>query len=152
MTKLDENSTSSPTSIQCVSICCGDTLDGAREIIEATKLPRWGAIQHYFMAFQDKELCKQLLHFRQVPFYIVFHSSGTLLYSGNQKMDWQTLFQETTNQRNPKGRMQMLDTKMANIPDILIDSPTSATIVPATQDKQPQDEETPAFAIDEMDF
>jgi hypothetical protein len=152
MTKHDDNSESSSARIQCVSICCGDTLDGAREIIEATKLPRWGAIQHYFMAYNDKERCKQLLNFRQVPFYIVFHSSGKLLFSGNQKMDWLTLFHEDANRRNPKRQIHTFETKQTKIPDILIHSPTSATIAPATQDQQTHGEEIAAFVIDDMDF
>ena len=149
----DNNSeVSTTTSIQCVSICCGDTLDEAREIIEATKLPRWGAIQHYFMAYDDKEQCKQLLNFRQVPFYVLFRSNGELLYSGNQKMDWQTMLQEHSNRSNPNGQIQTVKTMMTKIPDVMNHSPTSATTVPETQKQQPLDEENSAFVIDDMDF
>lgn len=71
--------------VQCLSICCGDSIDGAREIIEAPQVPRWNAMHHYFMAFNDKERAKLLLNFRQVPFYIVFDRMGNMRYSGNKK-------------------------------------------------------------------
>ena len=141
-----------PTSIQCISICCGDTLDGAREIIETSKLPRWDAILHYFMAYQDKERCKQLLKFRQVPFYVVFDSKGTLLYSGSQKLDWQTLFQESSNRRMSAGEHPTLDTKNITLTESSAPSPTSTiSTVPVIQHRE-QEGENSAFVIDDMDF
>ena len=137
------------TSVQCISICCGDTLDGAREIIEATKFPRWGAIRHFFMAYHDKELCKQMLKFRQVPFYIVFDSSGALLYSGSQKLDWQTMFLENFKSKKISGEVPSFN--IANIMESSAPSPTSAITIPRIQLQQ-QQEENSAFVIDDMDF
>ena len=146
----DDVSGIATSNIQCISICCGDRLDGAREIIEATKMPRWGAVQHYFMSYNDKERLKQLLNFRQVPFYVVFHCSGALLYAGHQKKDWQKLFEEHLKQRNPTG---LLDAKTVDAPGICIHSPTSSILplVPASHN-QHHDIEIPAFVIHEMDF
>ena len=147
----DDADADATTSIQCLSICCGDTLDGAREIIETTKLPRWGAIQHYFMAYNDKERCKQLLTFRQVPFYIVFDCNGTLLYAGNQKLDWQTLFKENSNRIDPGTDLPTVDVKVGTQSDSSVHSPTSATTVPMIPQQLLQ-EEISTFVIDDMDF
>ena len=67
-----------------VSICL-DKLDGAREIIEAPKDPRWQNISHYFMDFDDKEATKVALGFRSVPFYAVLDADGTILEKGSKK-------------------------------------------------------------------
>jgi hypothetical protein len=81
--------------VQFVSICCGDSIDGAREIIEATQVPRWNAMRHYFMAFDDKERAKQLLNFRTVPFYFIFDRHGNMIFSGNKMPEnCDTLFQD----------------------------------------------------------
>jgi hypothetical protein len=81
--------------VQYVSICCGDSIDGAREIIEAHRVPRWNAMHHFFMAFGDKERAKQLLNFRQVPYYIAFDRRGDMIYSGNKKPEnCDTMFQD----------------------------------------------------------
>lgn len=148
------------TSMQCVSICCGDTLDGAREIIEATKLPRWSAIQHFFMAYNDKERFKQLLQFRQVPFYIVFDRNGTLLYSGNQKMDWSALFQEPSNHSTSVKQLLGIHSKSITVTEVSVHSPTSSLTIPTSQIVQPQqnspqqnhEEDVPSLVIDDMDF
>jgi hypothetical protein len=136
--------------LQCISICCGDTLDGAREIIEATMMPRWGAIQHYFMEYQHKERCKQLLNFRQVPFYIVFDRNGTLLYSGNQKLDWQTLFEEQSSSRYESIReLPSFDTKAIKLMEDSVPSPTSTT---TEIHLQHQIQENSTLVIEDMDF
>jgi hypothetical protein len=127
-------------------------LDGAREIIESTKLPRWGAMQHYFMEYQDKERCKELLQFRQVPFYIVFDSDGALLYAGNQKLDWQTLFQDNSDRNKPIGEVSTFDTKTITVKNGPAASPTSAIPFPIIQQQQQQEEENSTFVIDDMDF
>jgi hypothetical protein len=152
-TRTDEGNvdTEDASSVQCISICCGDTLDGAREIIEVTKLPRWGAIQHYFMAHHDKERCKELLKFRQVPFYIVFSSNGTLLYHGNQKLNWQTLFNENSIGNVPVVETPSFNDKATNPRETSVPSPTSALSVPVLQQQQ-QLVENSALVIEDMDF
>jgi hypothetical protein len=147
------NSTSS-NPVQFLSICCGDTLDGAREILEATKEPRWNAMRHYFMAFHDKERLKQILQFSQVPFYIVFDQSGILLYSGSKKTDFQELFGNSTGisvyaadkvSIPTSTKLEKLsDDKQITTTDVR--SPTSALSVPAPL------ENNTTLVIDDMDF
>jgi hypothetical protein len=68
--------------VQFISICC-DKLDGARDIIEKEDDLRWQNISHYFMNQEDKEKAKQLLGFKQVPFYVVLDEEGKIQQSGN---------------------------------------------------------------------
>ena len=116
--------------VQYVSICCGDSIDGAREIIEAPPIPRWNAMRHFFMAFDDKERAKQLLNFRQVPFYVALDRHGKLVYSGNKKPEnFDALFQD----------MKVASTALS--------SPTS-TIDPRVNGANVM----PEFFINDMDF
>ena len=62
-------------------------LDGAREILDKEATPRWNFIHHYFMSSDDKDTAKQLLGFKQVPFYMVFNEQGEMLRAGN-KLDF----------------------------------------------------------------
>lgn len=70
--------------VQFVSICC-DQLDGAREILEKPKEPRWSSIQHYFMNQEHKEQAKRILGFRQVPFYVVLNAEGDIVQMGSSR-------------------------------------------------------------------
>jgi hypothetical protein len=132
--------------LQCSSICCGDTIDGAREIIEAPKIARWNAMRHFFMAFENKERAKQILNFSQVPFYIVFDRNGKLLYSGNKKMDWIALFQNVPVEDEIRPNL---------IPEVLISasdniSDTNKLMIDAFT---PQDHlAPPVLVINDMDF
>lgn len=82
MDHLNELATENPD-VNFVSICC-DSCDGARDIIERDEDVRWAAVQHYFMAQQDKETAKKVLGFKQVPFYVVLGEEGQLLDKGNK--------------------------------------------------------------------
>jgi hypothetical protein len=140
---------------QGLSICCGDDLDGAREILDATAVPRWNAMKHYFMAFADKERAKLIFGFRQVPFYVAFSHDGKLLYSGNKSMDWLELFQERPSQsslfgeKNPDSLPEASATEWSHLTaKQSVESPTSTT-----DQLQPiQRAEEPTLIIDDMNF
>jgi hypothetical protein len=142
--------------IHCFSICCGDTLDGAREILGSPKIPRWNAIRHYFMEFHDKERLKGLLQFRQVPYYMAFDRNGKLIYSGNKKVDWHQMFQDN--------EVRRVD---ASISDVNLDgsvlepnnhkhtetiSPTSSMTPPISSTTEANNEAFNVMVIDDMDF
>jgi hypothetical protein len=77
--------------LQYVSICLGGRPDDAREVIEQPSIPRWDSIDgHYHMDFDSKEIMKQLLNFKTVPFYVVFDHTGKLHISGT-KLDLDTI-------------------------------------------------------------
>jgi hypothetical protein len=76
-------------SIEFVSICLGGTIDTAREILEEPDIPRWNLMKHYYMDFQSKEIAKQILGFRTVPYYLVFE--GDVLTQSSNKIDLDTL-------------------------------------------------------------
>lgn len=83
MASSDNDDANSDNRIQFVSICC-DKLDGAREILDRDSTPRWNNMRHFFMDHEHKERAKQLLGFKQVPFYIVFDDTGAMLFSGSK--------------------------------------------------------------------
>jgi hypothetical protein len=91
--------------VQFVSICC-DKCDGAREIIEASDVPRWSAVHHYYMEEQDKERAKAVLGFSSVPFYVVLNDQGEIVQMGN-KIDWDTLPGCEASNENRKGHGNM---------------------------------------------
>lgn len=69
------------TVVQFISVCCGKELDAAREILDGPRDGRWTSLTHYFMDFHTKEAAKQLLGFRQVPFYVVIDEHGEIVYA-----------------------------------------------------------------------
>ena len=75
------------TTTQFISICCGDSCDAAREILEQSRERRWSHIDHYFMDFANKEKAKKLLGFQAVPFYVMLNDRGEIVQMGN-KVDW----------------------------------------------------------------
>jgi hypothetical protein len=77
------------SSIQFISICC-DQLDGAREIIEKEDDQRWSFIHHYYMSPEDKELAKQVLGFKSVPFYVFLNDQSEIVQMGN-KVDFDSI-------------------------------------------------------------
>lgn len=68
--------------VQFISIVC-DKLDGARDIIEEQDDLRWQNVNHYFMDKDDKEKAKEILGFKQVPFYVVMDENGSITQSGS---------------------------------------------------------------------
>lgn len=90
--------------VECLSICC-DSLDGAREILECSKERAWPALSHYFMAYDDKEIAKQVLGFRSVPYYLVVDETGDLVHAG-KTFSWDDVSLVSTpaisTQTNPK--------------------------------------------------
>ena len=65
-------------------------MDGAREILDAANERRWSNLQHYYMSFAHKEMAKQVLQFKSVPFYVVLNSEGEILQKGNA-INWEAL-------------------------------------------------------------
>ena len=77
--------------VQFISICC-DKLDGAREIIEKEDELRWQHISHYFMEPDDKEIAKEVLGFKSVPFYVVLNEKGVIVQlGGSKKIDFESI-------------------------------------------------------------
>jgi thiol-disulfide isomerase/thioredoxin len=70
--------------VHFVSICC-DLCDGAREIIERDEKLRWSHVSHYFMEQEDKEIAKEILGFKTVPFYVVLNEFGEIVQKGGTK-------------------------------------------------------------------
>lgn len=70
--------------VKFVSICC-DSCDGARNIIEKEDSPRWEKVSHFFMDHEHKEEVKQILGFKQVPFYVVLNKEGDIVQMGSKK-------------------------------------------------------------------
>lgn len=76
----------SHANVKFVSICCGDQTDGPRNIIEdKDEQPKWENISHYHMDFENKEIAKDMLGFRQVPFYVVLNDRGEIIQSGGKR-------------------------------------------------------------------
>jgi hypothetical protein len=76
--------TTSSTVVQFITVCCGKELDAAREILDGPQGDdgrRWNHLAHYFMDYDTKEGAKQLLGFRQVPFYVVVDERGEIVYA-----------------------------------------------------------------------
>jgi hypothetical protein len=72
------------TVVQFITVCCGKELDAAREILDGPRGDdgrRWNHLAHYFMDYDTKETAKQLLGFRQVPFYVVVDERGEIVYA-----------------------------------------------------------------------
>jgi len=77
--------------IQFISICC-DKCDGAREIIEKDDELRWQHVSHYYMCAKDKEIAKEVLGFKAVPFYVVLNNLGEITQlGGSKKIDFDAL-------------------------------------------------------------
>jgi hypothetical protein len=147
MTIDDDTTIIADRKIQCLSICFGDTLDGAREILDSPKIPRWNAIRHFFMEFNDKERLKHLLQFRQVPYYMAFDRNGALIYFGNKKIEWQQLFQENEMRRDDFSLKPATEAKCTMQP--IMTSPTSSMVTP----NMPQNNEiVREMVIEDMDF
>jgi hypothetical protein len=129
----NSNQTTS-SSIQYVSICC-DQLDGAREILERDSTPRWSHVRHFFMDHDHKERAKELLGFKQVPFYVIFDDSGTMVFSGSKLPDLSGLL-PTTMEQNA--------------------SADTSTPLPATNSKTTVEASSPidviALNFDDLDF
>jgi hypothetical protein len=70
--------------VQFISICC-DKLDGARDIIERDDDLRWQNINHYFMEKKDKEIAKEALGFKSVPYYVVLDEEGNIRQAGSDR-------------------------------------------------------------------
>jgi hypothetical protein len=80
-----EASINTDKEIQYISICLGGRPDDAREIIEQPSIPKWNSMDgHYHMDFDSKEILKELLKFKTVPFYLVFDHFKNLLFSGSK--------------------------------------------------------------------
>ncbi len=63
-----------------------DGCDSARNIIEEPdKKPRWHNINHYYMDKDYKELAKETLGMKQVPFYVVLNEYGEIVQKGSKK-------------------------------------------------------------------
>ena len=76
---------SGESNIAVVSVCCGDTIDSSREILEdSDESPRWKNIHHYHMSHDEKESAKEIFGFKQVPFYIIVNAIGNVIYSGSK--------------------------------------------------------------------
>ncbi|GAX27221.1 hypothetical protein FisN_13Lh223 [Fistulifera solaris] len=78
------------SNVRFASICC-DSLDGAREIIGRHDDMRWSSVHHYFMEHVDKELCKHIFGFKQVPFYVVLNAQNEITQYGN-KINWDPIY------------------------------------------------------------
>ena len=70
--------------VKFVTICC-DSMDGARKIIEKDSIPRWMALDHYYMESNHKEEAKRVLGFCSVPFYVILDARGLITQLGNWK-------------------------------------------------------------------
>jgi hypothetical protein len=92
--KTDPNHSTMTTNknVRCMSICCGDSLDAAREILEEPDdQPKWSHVSHYFMDVPTKERAKTLLQFHQVPFYVVLDEHGSIVHTATyNNFDWET--------------------------------------------------------------
>jgi thiol-disulfide isomerase/thioredoxin len=101
-------------SVKFASICC-DSCDGAREIIEKNDSPRWDKVSHFFMDHEHKEEAKQILGFRQVPFYVVLNEEGEIVQTGSEKhidfdkLPGMTQPQQKEEERNLDDAFQILD-------------------------------------------
>ena len=75
------------------SICCGESSDTARRIIQQGDLCQlqWTRIQHYYMDTASKEIAKRILGFTQVPFYVFVNPRGEIVQMGNKTIDWSVL-------------------------------------------------------------
>ena len=51
-------------------------------------------MHHYFMEHEHKERAKELLGFKQVPFYIVFNAAGEMVFSGGKLPDLEALLNQ----------------------------------------------------------
>lgn len=139
--------------VQFVSICC-DKLDGAREILDKEATPRWNFIHHYFMSPDDKDIAKQLLGFKQVPFYMVFSDQGEMLHTGN-KLDFDLIpgmKKKVKEEEKPSERIARSPSQveLRKAHDVVSASPSNFEIrkefdvVAASPDH--------VFEIDDMDF
>jgi hypothetical protein len=80
----DPTTTSCSSVVQFITVCCGKELDAARETLDGPRGDdgrRWNHLAHYFMDYDTKETAKQLLGFRQVPFYVVVDERGEIVYA-----------------------------------------------------------------------
>ena len=70
-----------------------DECGGARNIIETPdEAPRWNNVHHYYMEKEYKEHAKEILGFRQVPFYVVLNEQGEIVQKGSKKqVDFETI-------------------------------------------------------------
>lgn len=106
-----------PSKVKFVSICC-DSLDGAREIIERDDEVRWSSVHHYFMEFADKELCKKIFGFKQVPFYIVLNEKSEITQYGN-KINWDPVYSlighEVQADENAKPQTNVVKTEVSTL-------------------------------------
>jgi hypothetical protein len=89
----NNNAKDEQNKVTFVSICCGDKLDGAREILEKDDELKWPNFDgHYYMDATSKEIAKSVLGFASVPFYVMVNASGDVTQKGNSKnMDWTQL-------------------------------------------------------------
>jgi hypothetical protein len=103
-------------SVHFVSLCLGDRIDAAREILEEPDVPRWNDLQHYFMDFENKERAKQILQFKTVPYYVVLNQDNDMVHCGT-KLDYESIrtngIQQKVVQRNEeKVVVQALDQQL----------------------------------------
>ena len=70
--------------IKFASINC-DSETGARNIIEEFDTPRWLNVDHYHMDVEHKELAKEQLGFKTVPFLVVLDENGQIVQKGSPK-------------------------------------------------------------------
>mmetsp|Transcript_19919 Transcript_19919/g.40349 ORF Transcript_19919/g.40349 Transcript_19919/m.40349 type:complete len:185 (-) Transcript_19919:275-829(-) len=95
--KLDKMSGMAKFSrVDFISICC-DSCDGARNIIEHGDELRWPGILHYFMEEEHKERAKEVLGFRQVPFYVILNEEGKIIQKGSEKkIDFEAISEDVS--------------------------------------------------------
>jgi len=96
----DPSNDDADVDVRYVSICCGVSCDGAREIIEQPDDGRrWRNVRHYFVTDPAaKEMAKKELGFASVPFYVVAvvaaggnKGNAVVVAQKGKKIDWDDL-------------------------------------------------------------
>lgn len=137
---------SSLPTIQFVSICMGDKIDSARQILQEPDEPRWSNMEHYFMDFQTKERAKELLNFKTVPFYVVSNAEGHLVHTGT-KIDLETLPGRIPEHSRPELNFDSIESDVSSLS--ILETVKEAEIKSATIRSTSPNR---IFEIDEMDF
>ncbi|GKY95904.1 hypothetical protein MPSEU_000551000 [Mayamaea pseudoterrestris] len=155
------------------SICCGNSSDVARSLIEQGDVGenRWPHVVHYYMDVDSKETAKRVLKFTQVPFYVILNANGCIVQMGNKNIDWNVLLlvrdESTSVTKNEPTVVQdafVTQEQTQQVPAISIDknetvidsvdtsSKLADAVDSATDGDSPTSVKEPVFCLDDMDF
>ena len=120
------------------SICCGESTELARRIIQQGDLcePQWTYISHYYMDTASKEIAKRHLGFDFVPFFVFVNPQGHIVQMGYKTIDWSIL-------QVPEQPPSVTTTMMMDAGDN--DNKAAPSVSPTSAAE-------PVFEIDDMDF